>query len=501
MATVARPSAVGPREAVAASLPATAPSDPQRPTPTTRDAQGTDASDSHARKSHRLKVLLADDDLNIRRIVSQVLTKDFRVEVREVDDGLGALEILREEEFDLVILDIHMRIVNGIETLEAIRRIDGLRALPVLMISGAAYQQQVQQLAALDVAGIIAKPFTTSILRDRLAPLLTLIEANRSARARLAPQPRLALDANSRLFIVGPDSTFRQFLHTQLSAASEVTTFAFAEHALRDAVSRAPQAIIVTGEDTLFPRALFAQKLHRVASARPHLFLCELPGAGTSPDEQWFDGRLDKVCTPARLYDALRPLVTEATMAALLMHPASPAMGHVMDVATAALEATLGTPTTHHDILSPDYLSDTRTVEAYAEVSAPGLVARLDVFVSHSYALHYASRTTGGTNTDALGDAILSEAIAAFAETLAGALCDAVRVYGVTAQLESVSGRAAGGPASVATAASDRVVEGAWTTGDQNVFVAGLRISPARVPHHRLGKGLHKKGVALTSVG
>jgi CheY-like chemotaxis protein len=474
-----------------------APAVPQGLQATTHYSQETDAADNPVRTSHRLKVLLADDDLNIRRIVSQVLTKDFRVDVREVDDGLGA----REEEFDLVILDIHMRIVNGIETLEAIRRIDGLRALPVLMISGAAYQQQVQQLAALDVAGIIAKPFTTAILRDRLAPLLTLIETKRSARAHLAPQPRLALDASSRLFIVGPDSTFRQFLHTQLSAVCDVTTYDFAEHALRDAVARAPQAVIVAGEDALFPRALFARKVRRMTSSRLHLFLCELPAAGTSPDEQWFDGRLDKVSMPAALYDALEPLVTAGTMAALLMHPASPAIQHVTEVATATLEATLGTPTACHDILSSVNRDDPRTIAAYAEVSAPDFVARLDVSVTHSYALQYTSRTTGGTNTDALGDALLSQAVTAFAETLAGAFCDAVRVYGVTARLESVSGQAAGGPARVATAAPDRVVERAWTAGAQNVFVAGLRISPARPPQHRLGKGLGKKAAALTLPG
>ncbi|MES1255478.1 MAG: response regulator, partial [Acidobacteriota bacterium] len=377
----------------------------------TPDGRETRAVDTRVRSSHRLKVLLADDDLNIRRIVSQVLTRDFRVEVREVDDGLGALEILREEEFDLAILDIHMRIVNGIETLEAIRRMDGLRALPVLMISGAAYPQQVQQLAALDVAGIIAKPFTTATLRDRLAPLLTLIETNRSARAHLAPQPRLALDATSRLFIVGPDSTFRQFLHGQLSAVCDVTTYAFAEHALRDAVSRTPQAIIVTGEDTLFPRVLFAQKLRRVTPLRPHLFLCELPTAAQSPDEHWFDGRLHKVSTPTALYDALQPLVTEGTMAALLMHPASPAVQHVTDAVTAVLESTLAVPTACDDILSATNLEDPRAVKAYAEASVSDFVARVDVVVAHDYALRHASRTTGGTDTDALGDAVLSQAI------------------------------------------------------------------------------------------
>src|SRR5258708_1603593 len=128
----------------------------------------------------------------MRRLVHHVLASAFQAEVCEVDDGLGALEHLHHETFDLVILDIHMNVMDGIETVQAIRRSSVLRTLPVVMISGAADKARVRQLIGLNVSEIIAKPFTPSSLEKRLAPLMTRLQTGGPSAAAPA-RPRLNL--------------------------------------------------------------------------------------------------------------------------------------------------------------------------------------------------------------------------------------------------------------------------------------------------------------------
>src|SRR4029079_371941 len=99
-----------------------------------------------------------DDDAPTRGFIHRVLQTEFDADVTETDDGLGALECLHSEAFDLIIVDLNMQVIDGIETLQAIRRTPALRTLPVIAISGAADESRTKQLVALNVDDIVAKP-------------------------------------------------------------------------------------------------------------------------------------------------------------------------------------------------------------------------------------------------------------------------------------------------------------------------------------------------------
>jgi CheY-like chemotaxis protein len=119
-------------------------------------------------------VLVVDDDDDARRVLHRMLVK-LGHQTRIVADGAEALQLLEESRFDLVITDVYMASVDGMELLVRIRQ-RGLD-VPVLAISGGGYLAADDLLAlarACGAAATLGKPFTPEELRDAIEPVLRL---------------------------------------------------------------------------------------------------------------------------------------------------------------------------------------------------------------------------------------------------------------------------------------------------------------------------------------
>jgi len=143
-----------------------------------------------------MTVLLVDDDPDVRELVRRMLVRDQDVTVLEAADGLEALGQLAANEVHLVVLDMVMRGLGGLETLESIRRSPAHRTLPVIILSGHADKDVVVQVSRFGVEGFIAKPFSMASLSERLSPLIKRLRA--SARPPAVPR-RLDLAPSSRV--------------------------------------------------------------------------------------------------------------------------------------------------------------------------------------------------------------------------------------------------------------------------------------------------------------
>ncbi|MGO3181807.1 MAG: sigma-54-dependent transcriptional regulator [Aequorivita sp.] len=81
------------------------------------------------------RILIIEDEAAIRRVLVKILTEENKgYEVFEAEDGLAGMEILKDEDFDLVLCDIKMPKMDGIEVLEALKKIKP--EIPMVMISG-----------------------------------------------------------------------------------------------------------------------------------------------------------------------------------------------------------------------------------------------------------------------------------------------------------------------------------------------------------------------------
>lgn len=81
------------------------------------------------------KILLIEDEASIRRVLTKILTEENKdYSVTEAEDGLAGMDIIKNEDFDLILCDIKMPKMDGVEVLEAIKKIKP--EIPVVMISG-----------------------------------------------------------------------------------------------------------------------------------------------------------------------------------------------------------------------------------------------------------------------------------------------------------------------------------------------------------------------------
>ncbi len=121
-----------------------------------------------------LDVLIVDDSAAIRKILQRVLVQaDVMLgRVVEANDGSEALEKLKTETVGLVLSDINMPKMDGLELLSRIRAEAAWKTLPVVMITTEGSQNKVMQALELGANGYVRKPFTAEQIKAKLTGIV-----------------------------------------------------------------------------------------------------------------------------------------------------------------------------------------------------------------------------------------------------------------------------------------------------------------------------------------
>lgn len=116
-----------------------------------------------------MKILVVDDMPLMRHVLINMLRKLKYNDIVEAINGLQALDLLRDQHFDLVITDLHMPKMDGVNLLDTIRKDKDLAELPVLMVTCEDNADTVKQVIAAKVSGFIVKPFNMNVLSSQLS--------------------------------------------------------------------------------------------------------------------------------------------------------------------------------------------------------------------------------------------------------------------------------------------------------------------------------------------
>lgn len=137
-------------------------------------------------KQHSGRALVIDDDPLLREFCAEALRREgFAVET--VGSPVAALEILRHQSFDVVILDLFLPEVDGLSLMERMR--ERRVAAPILLISGAATVEQAARAMRLGARGLLLKPFKAEELRATAAAIARERRAARSSDRVAALRP------------------------------------------------------------------------------------------------------------------------------------------------------------------------------------------------------------------------------------------------------------------------------------------------------------------------
>jgi len=124
-----------------------------------------------------LRTLIVDDSSVMRKIVERALRQAGipLADVIEAANGSQALEILSQQTVDLVLTDINMPVMDGLELVRQLHKVDKARDVPVLMITTEGSESQVVQAIACGARGYVRKPFTPEQIKRQVLSLLGLL--------------------------------------------------------------------------------------------------------------------------------------------------------------------------------------------------------------------------------------------------------------------------------------------------------------------------------------
>ncbi len=142
-----------------------------------------------------LRVLLAEDNPTNQMVASQML-RSLNAEVSICSDGVEALERFEEEAVDLVVVDIEMPRLSGLDVIRTIRaRTDARAHVPIVALTAYAMREHRERIAAAGADGLISKPITSVEALGR--GLAAHVKRPGRAEARVTPAPETGEDAGT----------------------------------------------------------------------------------------------------------------------------------------------------------------------------------------------------------------------------------------------------------------------------------------------------------------
>lgn len=251
-----------------------------------------------------MRALLVDDDPSLRMLLRRLLVREFNVECLEADNGVVALEMLRENPVDLVALDLRMPLMGGIDVLAALRRSPEHQNLPVVIMSTMDDDDVVRRAVSLGISDYLLKPFNSAIVQLRLSHLL------QSGHLRRQRRP-VKIAADSTVLVVDGDAQCSSMLAGLLREHCNV-------HVARDGIDGFKQALqqptyagLVLGHDLgLLDRPLLMARLRAELKTR---FLPVI-GLGVADHEvDDFDAVMPRTFVPEVAREAVASLVGAST--------------------------------------------------------------------------------------------------------------------------------------------------------------------------------------------
>jgi two-component system, NtrC family, nitrogen regulation response regulator NtrX len=193
------------------------------------------------------KILIIEDEAAIRRVLSKILSEENdSYQVEDAEDGLQGLEKIKNNDYDLVLCDIKMPKMDGVEVLEAVKKIKP--EIPMVMISGHGDMETAIQTMRLGAFDYISKPPDLNRLLNTVRNALDrkqLVVENKILKKKVSknyemigesePINRIKLMINkvaqteARVLVTGPNGTGKELVAHQLHEKSQRASFPLIE--------------------------------------------------------------------------------------------------------------------------------------------------------------------------------------------------------------------------------------------------------------------------------
>ncbi len=127
-----------------------------------------------ALESGKRKILVVDDDVELVELITDVLERDGRFEVRSVNNGFDAGMMVKDYRPDLIVLDVMLPDINGKEVCQRVRSDKAMDSVQIICISGMVEEDKVDGLRQAGANDFMRKPFEVDRLIERICQLLEI---------------------------------------------------------------------------------------------------------------------------------------------------------------------------------------------------------------------------------------------------------------------------------------------------------------------------------------
>lgn len=122
----------------------------------------------------KVQVLIVDDSSVMRKIVERSL-RQAGIEISrvfEAGNGAEALAALRDAKVDIILCDINMPVMDGLEFVKQLAGVENAKGVPVVMITTEGSEGHVVQALSAGARGYLRKPFTADQVKEHILPVL-----------------------------------------------------------------------------------------------------------------------------------------------------------------------------------------------------------------------------------------------------------------------------------------------------------------------------------------
>ena len=193
------------------------------------------------------KILIIEDESSIRRVLTKILSEENNAyQVEEAEDGISGLEKIKNNDYDLVLCDIKMPKMDGVEVLESVKKIKP--EIPMVMISGHGDMETAIQTMRLGAFDYISKPPDLNRLLNTVRNALDkkqLVVENKILKKKVSKNYEMIGESDpinhiklmvekvakteARVLITGPNGTGKELVAHQLHEKSERANFPLIE--------------------------------------------------------------------------------------------------------------------------------------------------------------------------------------------------------------------------------------------------------------------------------
>lgn len=193
------------------------------------------------------KILIIEDEAAIRRVLTKILSEESDAyQVEDAEDGIEGLEKIKNNDYDLILCDIKMPKMDGVEVLEAVKKIKP--EIPVVMISGHGDMETAIQTMRLGAFDYISKPPDLNRLLNTIRNALDkkqLVVENKILKKKVSKNYEMigesevinhiklmiekVAQTEARVLITGPSGTGKELVAHQLHEKSERANFPLIE--------------------------------------------------------------------------------------------------------------------------------------------------------------------------------------------------------------------------------------------------------------------------------